>query len=193
MKTTPIDETHGIALRSWVASANDGRTDCPVQNLPLGVFRVREGETGRIGAAIGDSILDLRACLDLGLLTGLPTAVLEACRAEVLNPLMACLDIERRALRHRLSHLLRDGKAQVTARPHADTVLVPQARATLLLPARVGDYTDFYASIDHATNVGSMMRPDNPLLPNYKWIPIGYHGRSSSIVASGTNVKRPSG
>jgi fumarylacetoacetase len=123
----------------------------------------------------------------------MPSGILSACREESLNALMARPDIERRALRHRLSHLLRREGAQVTAKAHADEVLVPQGEARMALPARIGDYTDFYASIDHATNVGSMMRPDNPLLPNYKWIPVGYHGRSSSIVVSGTQVRRPSG
>ncbi len=193
MKTTPIDETHGIALRSFVESAHDPRTDFPIQNLPLGVFR-RAGESqDRIGAAIGDSILDLKACLDLKLLTGMPTRILEACGQETLNGLMGCLDIERRALRHRISHLLRAEGAQVTAKTLAAEVLVKQSDVRMALPAHIGDYTDFYASIDHATNVGSMMRPDNPLLPNYKWVPIGYHGRASSIVVSGTPVRRPAG
>ena len=180
-------------MRSWVTSANDGRTDFPIQNLPFGVFRAGHGGAPRIGVAIGASVLDLRACLDRALLTGMPTAVLDACRADTLNALMGCRDIERRALRHRVSHLLRDEKAQVTAEAHRESVLIAQSAVAMMLPARIGDYTDFYASIDHATNVGSMMRPDNPLLPNYKWIPIGYHGRSSSIMVSGATVKRPSG
>jgi len=192
MKTTPIDETHTPALKSWVESANQG-TDFPIQNLPLGVFRTSGSGSHRIGVAIGDSVLDLRACLDRSLLTGMPTRVLSACGDETLNDLMACPDVERRALRHRLSHLLRAEGAQVTAKPHAVEVLLAQREVRMVLPARIQDYTDFYASIDHATNVGSMMRPDNPLLPNYKWVPIGYHGRSSSIVVSGTPVKRPSG
>ena len=119
--------------------------------------------------------------------------MLAALDAPVLNALMACPATERRALRHRLSHLLRREGAQVTARPHADAVLVPRAEVEMLLPAAVGDYTDFYASVFHATNVGKMLRPDQPLLPNYKHVPIGYHGRASSLVVSGTDVKRPSG
>ncbi len=193
MKKTPIDETHALALRSWVESANVRDADFPIQNLPLGAFHRTGIKSSRVGAAIGDSILDLRACLDLELMTGMPTGILAACSEETLNALMARPDVERRALRHRLSHLLRAEGAQVTAKPHAAEVLVRQRDASMALPARIGDYTDFYASIDHATNVGSMMRPDNPLLPNYKWIPIGYHGRSSSIVVSGTPVRRPSG
>jgi fumarylacetoacetase len=193
MKTTPIDETHARTLVSWVESANQRDADFPIQNLPFGVFRTTGSASNRIGAAIGDSILDLRACLDRGLLTGMPTGVLAACGDSTLNSLMARPDVERRALRHRLSHLLRANGAQVTAQAHASEVLVAQRDARLALPALIGDYTDFYASIDHATRVGSMMRPDNPLLPNYKWVPIGYHGRSSSIQVSGTEVKRPSG
>jgi len=193
MKTTPIDETHGRSLRSWVESANASATDFPIQNLPLGVFRTSGSNANRIGAAIGDSILDLRACLDRNLLTGMPSGVLASCGEETLNALMGRPDLERRALRHRLSHLLRAEGGQVTAEPHAAEVLVARSEARMGLPASIGDYTDFYASIDHATNVGSMMRPDNPLLPNYKWVPIGYHGRASSIVVSGTAVRRPSG
>jgi len=193
MKTTPIDETHAPALTSWVESANQGLLDFPIQNLPLGVFRTAGSGPGRIGVAIGDSVLDLRACLDRSLLTGMPTRVMAACGDDTLNGLMACPDVERRALRHRVSHLLRAEGAQVTAKPHAADVLLAQGDVRMVLPARITDYTDFYASIDHAMNVGSMMRPDNPLLPNYKWAPIGYHGRSSSIVVSGTGVKRPCG
>ena len=193
MKTTPIDETHGKNLKSWVEGANSPTADFPIQNLPLGVFRTSGSHANRIGTAIGDSVLDLRACLDRGLLTGMPSGILVACGASTLNPLMARPDLERRALRHRLSHLLRAEGAQVTAKPHTSEVLVAQADTRMVLPASIGDYTDFYASIDHARNVGTMMRPDHPLLPNYKWVPIGYHGRSSSIVVSGTPVRRPRG
>ncbi|MBK5255072.1 MAG: fumarylacetoacetase [Vicinamibacteria bacterium] len=180
-------------MKSWVDSANQAPTDFPIQNLPLGVFRTSGSRSTRLGTAIGDSVLDLRACLDRGLLTGMPTGILEGCGEETLNGLMARPDVERRALRHRLSHLLRAEAAQVTAKPHAAETLIPQGDVRMALPARIADYTDFYASIDHATNVGSMMRPDNPLLANYKWMPIGYHGRSSSIVVSGTDIRRPSG
>ena len=193
MKTTPIDETHAPGLRSWVDSANSPAIDFPIQNLPFGVFRTSGTQSNRLGAAIGDFVLDLRACLERSLLTGMPTGVLAAVAEETLNALMARPDIERRALRHRLSHLLRAEGSQVTAKPHAAEVLVSQSNVRMALPARIADYTDFYASIDHATNVGSMMRPDNPLLPNYKWVPIGYHGRSSSIVVGGTPLRRPSG
>jgi fumarylacetoacetase len=187
-----IDATHDFKLRSFVESAL-GPTDFPIQNLPLGVFRRAGEDEKRLGSAIGDRVLDLRAAKERRLLEGLPTQVLSALDAEDLKALMGCPAHERRALRHRLSHLLRADGAQVTARSHADAVLLPQSEVELLLPAAVGDYTDFYASVFHATNVGKMMRPDNPLLPNYKHIPIGYHGRASSLMPSGTRVKRPSG
>lgn len=187
------DATHDAKLQSFVESAREPTTDFPIQNLPLGVFRRQAGEAPRIGCAIGSLVLDLRAAKERGLLQGLPTQVLTALEATALNGLMACPVHERRALRHRLSHLLREDGAQVTARPHAEAVLVPQAEAEMLLPATVGDYSDFYASLFHATNVGTMLRPDQPLLPNYKHVPIGYHGRASSLVVSGTTVKRPSG
>ncbi len=193
MKTTPIDETHAAGLSSWVASANGASTDFPIQNLPYGAFRRSGAKATRIGVAIGDSVLDLGACLDRSLLTGMPTGILDACGEDALNGLMARPDVERRALRHRLSHLLRAEGAQVTAQPLSEEVVLRQSDIRMALPARIADYTDFYASIDHATNVGSMMRPDNPLLPNYKWVPVGYHGRASSIVVSGTQVRRPSG
>jgi fumarylacetoacetase len=193
MRPEPIDETHDATLRSFVESANDGATDFAVQNLPFGAFsRGAEAETS-IGIAIGDRILDLRACLALDLLKGMPTGVLEAVGASTLNALMARPQIERRMLRHRLSHLLRAAGAQVTARPHAERVLVAQKDVKTRRPARIGDYTDFYASVHHATNVGTMLRPDNPLFPNYKWVPIGYHGRASSIVVSGEPIVRPAG
>ena len=188
-----IDGTHDAALRSWVESANDPATDFPVQNLPLGVFRRGGARPARVGCAIGDQVLDLAAGVERGLLRGMPSDVEDACRGTSLNALMALEPRVRGTLRHRLSHLLRAEGGFVTARADAAQVLVRQADAEMLLPARVGDYTDFYASVFHATNVGKMLRPDNPLLPNYKWVPIGYHGRASSLVASGTPVMRPQG
>jgi fumarylacetoacetase len=187
-----IDETHAPALRSWVESANDPATDFPVQNLPMGIFE-RKGGAARVGVAIGDQILDLAACDERGLLRGMPTAIEDACRSTSLNAFMAQPARLRGALRNRLSHLLRSEGGFVTARSESGAVLLPQAEAEMRLPAAVGDYTDFYASVFHATNVGAMFRPDNPLLPNYKWVPIGYHGRASSLVVSGTPVRRPSG
>jgi fumarylacetoacetase len=188
-----IDGTHDAALRSWVESANDPATDFPIQNLPLGVFRRGGARPARVGCAIGDQVLDLLACAERGLLRGMPSDVEDACRGASLNALMALEARVRGTLRHRLSHLLRAAGGFVTARADAAQVLVRQAEAEMLLPARVGDYTDFYASLFHATNVGTQLRPENPLLPNYKWVPIGYHGRASSVVVSGTPVARPQG
>jgi fumarylacetoacetase len=188
-----VDATHDASLRSWVESANEPATDFPVQNLPLGAFRYRGEGPARVGCAIGDEVLDLAACSERGLLRGMPADVEEACRGASLNGLMALEPRVRGTLRHRLSHLLRAEGGFVSARAEAANVLVPRADAEMRLPAAVGDYTDFYASVFHATNVGRMLRPDHPLFPNYKWVPIGYHGRASSLVVSGTPVRRPSG
>ncbi len=193
MSQPKLDGTHDAGLQSFVESANDGASDFPVQNLPLGAFRRGGARPARIGCAIGDSVLDLLACAERGLLRGLPTEVEDACRAASLNALMGIEPRVRGTLRHRLSHLLRADGGFVTARNDVAEVLVRRADAEMLLPAAVGDYTDFYASLHHATNVGKMLRPDNPLLPNYKWVPIGYHGRASSLVVSGTAVRRPNG
>lgn len=187
----PIDITHDAALRSWVESANTDGADFPVQNLPFGVF-LRDG-TPRIGVAIGDRILDLVAVRDRGYFEGLAPSIATTLGEPTLNALFALGRSALCALRGRLSTLLRADTAE-GARAQRDTaLLLPREGATMLLPTTIGDYTDFYASIDHATNVGSMFRPDNPLLPNYKHIPIAYHGRASSVVVSGTDVRRPLG
>lgn len=170
-------------MPNWVVGA-DG-SDFPLENLPLGVFRRSDG-AACVGSAIGDSILDLRAAADTGLLSA---ELATACREDSLNALMALGRGASRALRARMTDLLSNPGAQARVEP----LLVPRAGAEMLLPARIGDYTDFYASVYHATNVGRLFRPDHPLLPNYKWVPIGYHGRASSIVVSGAEVKRPSG
>ncbi len=189
-----MNETHDPARRSWVASAG-GATDFPIQNLPFGVFRPRaDEEPARVGIAIGDQILDLTACRDEGRFSGSAERAAGACAAPNLNLLMALGREPRAELRRQVSALLdADSPAYRANRRLGDRLLVPMAEADLLLPAEIGDYTDFYASVYHATNVGSMFRPDNPLLPNYKWVPIGYHGRASSIVPSGTPVRRPRG
>jgi fumarylacetoacetase len=189
--TAAVDETHDAALRSWVESANAPGTDFPIQNLPFGVFRERgSGKPPRVGVAIGDMVLDVGALATLGLVTGDALAAAHACDADALNALMALGPRPARALRRALSALLRQG---ADAAPSVRLALVPIGDAELSVPAHIGDYTDFYASIYHATNVGSMFRPDQPLLPNYKYVPIGYHGRASSIVASGAAVVRPWG
>ncbi|HXE79454.1 MAG TPA: fumarylacetoacetase [Vicinamibacterales bacterium] len=186
----PLDETHDPALRSWVPSA--AHSEFPIQNLPLGVFIEHGKSERRIGAAIGDQILDLRACAEAVLFTGSLADVGQACREPALNALMAMGPDARRELRRRLSALLREGP-RGGARSAVEPLLVPRSRAAMVVPADIGDYTDFYASIHHATNVGSMFRPDEPLLPNYRHLPIGYHGRASSIVPSGTAIARPCG
>lgn len=186
-----LNETHDARLQSWVESANDAATDFPIQNLPFGVFQRNETTTRRVGVRIGDEILDVQRCVENGLLTG---AAAPSCVASTLNDLMARAPEEVSLLRLQISRLLRiDGENARRAQELRGEILVPANDVTMHVPARIGDYTDFYASIFHATNVGSMFRPDNPLLPNYKYVPIGYHGRASSIVVSGTNVRRPKG
>ena len=190
---TPSDRTLAADLRSWVDSANDPRGDFPIQNLPLGVFERSGSDEARIGVAIGDGIADLPAMLDAGLLDTVERNVQLACRERALNALMSLGRSSIRALRAAVSDAL--SASGVVARDSATQrrIVFPANEARLLAPAVIHDYTDFYASIEHATNLGSMFRPDNPLLPNYKWVPIGYHGRASSIVVSGTDVKRPLG
>jgi fumarylacetoacetase len=164
-----LDETHDPELESWVESANCAGCDFPIQNLPFGVFRTQDNPRPRIGTAIGDFILDVSEWLP----------------GETLNGYMGLPQPQRRELRQRVSKILAKGS------PARE--LFSQVGCDLLLPAAIGDYTDFYASIHHATNVGSMFRPDNPLLPNYKHLPIAYHGRASSIVVGGTPIRRPKG
>ena len=171
-----LDGTHDPAFRSWVESANDPGTDFPPQNLPFGRFRV-EGDPGwRIGVAIGDKVLDLRAA---GLVD----------HAD-MQRLMALSVPARRNLRHSLSNGLRSGSVQQADWRHA---LHPADAVVLGTPCPIGNYTDFYVGIHHATAVGRLFRPDNPLLPNYHWIPIGYHGRASTVFASGHAFRRPMG
>lgn len=184
------DPTIDPALRSWVESANAADCDFPIQNLPLGCFFASDGQAARCGIAIGDRILDLIAARDAGLFDGIRTDVLEALGAESLTPLFATGRAGISALRRRASEML---SASFERQGRVADVLIPMSAVRMTMPAEVGDYTDFYASIDHATNVGSMFRPGNPLLPNYKHVPIGYHGRASSLVVSGTPVKRPNG
>jgi fumarylacetoacetase len=187
----PLNATHDPALRSWVASANQEGTDFPIQNLPFGVFRrAGSSEPLRIGVAIGEQILDLPAALAAGAFADLPQATRDAVGADSLNALMGLGQPAWSALRQALSQALRTDAPQAASLAGA---LVAQADAEHALPARIGDYTDFYTSIHHATAVGRLFRPDEPLLPNYKWVPIGYHGRASSIGVSGQQFRRPVG
>jgi fumarylacetoacetase len=186
-----LNETHDPSLRSWVESANQASSDFPIQNLPFAVFR-RQGsaESFRGGVAIGDQILDLAAVAASGAITSDAAGALQAGASETLNGLMALGQPAWSALRLALSRALRAGAAeqgQLTA------CLVLQSEAEYTVPASIGDYTDFYTSVYHATNIGRQFRPDNPLLPNFKWIPIGYHGRASSIRVSGQTFPRPIG
>ncbi|MEQ1946980.1 MAG: fumarylacetoacetase [Bryobacteraceae bacterium] len=177
---------------SWVDSANAPGCDFPLQNLPYGVFAI-DG-THRIGVAIGDRILDLHACVKNGIFDNLPVETREACQAQSLNDLMSLGRKHWAALRSRITELLRSDSPNLAVnRKQVEPLLVLMTGVAMQLPATIGDYTDFYASVFHATNVGRMFRPDNPLMPNYKYVPIGYHGRASSIVASGTDVRRPLG
>ncbi len=180
-----------MGLTSWLASANDPDSDFPIENLPYGVFR--SADSLHIGVAVGDQILDLQVCASNGLLAGLSEETADACRAERLNALMHLGPTAWRALRRRITALLDAEEASPEIQERVRPLLAPIEEAEMQLPAEIGDYTDFYASIDHATRVGKMFRPDNPLLPNYKYVPIGYHGRASSIVASGAEIRRPFG
>jgi fumarylacetoacetase len=179
-----IDETHDPALSSWVETAQ-GHPDFPIQNLPYGVFSTGDLDP-RPGVAIGDMILDLRGAAELGLLDSELAPLLNGA---TLNALLAVPAELRRGLRARLSALLTGERHEGVLRP----LLHPAAGCKLHLPAQIGDYTDFYVGIHHATNVGRLFRPEAPLLPNYKYVPIGYHGRASSVRPSGEPVVRPCG
>ena len=174
--TRTINETHDPALQSWVSSANEPSSDFPIQNLPFGRFRRSEQAKWSMGVAIGDQILDLRRA-------GLTSV-------EGMNQLMTLGLADRAELRLALSRGLRLGSVRQS---EWEKALVPQSEVELGLPCEIGDYTDFYSSLQHATAVGRLFRPDSPLLPNYHWLPVGYHGRSSSICASGHSFPRPIG
>jgi fumarylacetoacetase len=182
-----MDATHDIRLTSWVTSAN-GHAEFPIQNLPLGIFAPAGGRR-RGGIAIGDSILDVGALGAAGLLNGAAKIAAAAAAGESLNPLLALGGPCRRALRCAVSEILSAAEPPAGVRGLIHTA----QDCTLHLPAEIGDYTDFYAGIHHATAVGRLFRPDAPLLPNYKHLPIAYHGRASSICVSGTPVRRPHG
>lgn len=190
-----LNETHNPETQSWVQGAQEMETDFPIQNLPLCVFRAKGSHESRIGVAIGSAILDLHACASYAVHGKEFEPVLaRALLAPTLNELMKLSPRAWSMLRRWCwEHLRADHR---DARKHQDELsayLHPREQLTLMMPAAIGDYTDFYASVYHATNVGAMFRPDNPLLPNYKHVPIGYHGRASSVIASGEEIVRPHG
>lgn len=186
-----LNETHDASVASWVPTANAEGAAFPIQNLPFGIFKARQSsEVPRVGVAIGDAILDVAACHEAGLLANAAEAA-STCGDTALNRLMALDSAAVSCLRRALFALLRrDSPLRARVPAHA---LVPMADAELELPARIGDYSDFFASIYHATNAGKLFRPDSPLFPNYKYVPIAYHGRASSIIVSGTPISRPPG
>jgi len=184
---TGLDRSHDPRRTSWITSAN-GHPDFPIQNLPFGCIE-GEGEDPEVVVAIGDQVLHLRDAILAGWGEGISADALTRLVYGPLNHFAAASPEDWTAVRLALSDALSDPAWQERLTP----ALRAQSDVDLLLPVHVGDYTDFYASVHHATNVGSMFRPDNPLLPNYKWVPIGYHGRASSIVLDGTPVMRPSG
>jgi fumarylacetoacetase len=185
--TATLNETHDPARRSFVETANAPDSDFPIQNLPFGVFRPSPGASPRVGVAIGDQIVDIAAAsASFG---GEAAAAAKACAAPYLNSLMALGPQAWSALRLTLSRGLSAEHGDKSLSRH----FTPMTKAELLLPAAIGDFTDFYASVFHATNAGRAFRPDNPLLPNYKYVPVAYHGRASSVRVSGTPVKRPQG
>lgn len=188
-----LNHTHDAQARSWIDSANASGCDFPLQNLPYAVFR-RAGapEPFRGGVAIGDQVLDLAALGASTLLSGPALHAAKLCAAPTLNDFMAQGPESWRALRHALFELL-GSDSGASARQPGGACLIPQADVEYTVPARIGDYTDFYTSIYHALNVGRLMRPDHPLTDNFQWLPIAYHGRASSIVVSGTPLHRPMG
>ena len=179
MSKSMINETHDAKLKSWVDAANDGKTDFPLQNLALGVFRrAGKNEDFRGGVAIGDQILDLAAAARAGLFSGDAAEAATLASSSTLNALMGADPALSTALRLALSRVLRSGSA---LEGRARACLLPMKDAEMGMPATIGDFTDFFSSVFHATNTGGMFRPDNPLLPNYKHLPIAYHGRASSV------------
>jgi fumarylacetoacetase len=187
-----IDETHDPKRESWVASAKD-HAEFPIQNLPLGIFSP-PGGAPRGGIAIGDMIFDLPAALEQGLFSGEAAQVAEAAAGPALNPLMALGPAPRSALRRRVSALLAaDGAERAKVEGIASRLLHQAAECTLHLPAVIGEFTDFFAGIHHATNGGRRRDPNHPLNPNYKYVPVAYHSRASSVRPSNVPIRRPNG
>ncbi len=190
----PLDATHDPHIASWVETA-DGHPDFPLQNLPFGVFvpPKRAGHRQplpRGGIRIGDRVLDLGALARSGLLMGDAKAGAQAAAGGTLNAFFALGRGARNAVRQRVHTLLTEGAGD---RPLVQRLLYDVRDITMELPVAVGDYTDFYAGVHHALRVGELFRPDRPLLPNYPWVPIAYHGRASSVRVSGESVRRPRG
>lgn len=188
MRHSVLDETHDAARRSWIASAN-GHSDFPLQNLPLGIFSGSKGPK-HLGTAIGDSIFDLTSAAEQGLFDADAAKAVAATAGGTLNGLFALGAAPRRNLRRQIFALLEESSAQ---QARLKPLIHAAAVCTMHVPAAIGGYTDFFAGIHHATNAGRLFRPDNPLLPNYKYVPIGYHGRTSSIGVSPATVVRPNG
>ena len=187
-----IDETHDAGRSSWVESAN-GHAMFPIQNLPLGVFSP-DGGAARGGVAIGDRIFDLGAALEAGLFRGAARDAAEAASGRSLNALLEAGPSARQALRRRVGEILNAKGAEAPKiEAIAGRLLHDESRCVVHLPARIGDFTDFFAGIHHARTAGSINRPDNPLAPNYKYVPVAYHSRASSVRASGGEVRRPNG
>ena len=187
-----LNETHQANLQSWLASAQATGTDFPIQNLPFASFKRKDNGKATSGVAIGDQIIDLSILSTKDLLSGLALEAAKAASSHQLNALMALGSTYWSALRLALSRALRSDASALVQAQIAEC-LVAQSEVVYALPAQIGDYTDFYTSVHHATNIGKLFRPDNPLLPNYKWVPIGYHGRASSIGVSGQSFVRPKG
>lgn len=186
-----INETHDPALRSWVAAANDSASEFPLQNLPFAAFRRRHSKDAfRIGVGIGDHILPAGALVSSMHLPDAAAPAAAACHSPVLNALMQCGPQAWSALRLALSRALREDSPQQSSLAASLTHL---SEAEFAVPAQIGDFTDMYTSLDHALNVGRLFRPDNPLMPNFRWIPCGYHARVSSIGISGQRFHRPRG
>ena len=185
------DSIEEWSRKSWIESANDSRCGFPLQSLPYCIF-ANDAGPARPGVGIGAFVLDLKQCNLAGLFAKLPECLRLACEAESLNPLIACGREENAALRSRIMDLL-DEAADDSLREAAGAALMPMRDAAFLKPVAPANFTDFYASIHHAARVGRLFRPEQPLLPNYKYVPIGYHGRASSLIVGGTAVRRPRG
>jgi fumarylacetoacetase len=189
-RTLGLDASHDPSRRSWVASAHSADTDFPLQNLPLGIFSPADGQR-RSGVAIGDQILDLAACASAGLL---PRDVADTLSDRTLNRLLSLGNAAIRALRNRLVDLLDERHPEKDKLVRlAGEVLFPADRCTVHMPVTVGNFSDFFAGIHHAKSAGMFLNPDKPLADNYKWLPVAYHGRPSSVVPSGVDLRRPCG